>query len=225
MVWPIVIAAIAIFGLGAAGATIDWNALRRDLLGKSIAVLGPRKSGKTGLVGFLSTGEIATAGASTSKPETHSGNTIKLRDLELDIVDMTDVPGETQFHADWEAQSQKSDIVCYLFDATRVLADDARYEKSIMGDMRHIGEWFKAREKNPPQFFLIATHCDLIEEYAALPADRKADFTDRFWKRPVLQSLINHARAGRNVTCLAGSLKSQEGIEQIVVDIISKVES
>lgn len=225
-----ILGVLALLGIGAGGAisigtTVanNWDSIRRELFGKSIAVLGPRQSGKTTLVRFLSSGEFVEVHETTNKPEKHTGKTIELQDLKLDLLDLTDVPGETQFHKDWEAEYGRAEIALYLFDAGRVQAGDQDYERTIKGDMRHIGEWFESRRKKPPQFFLVATHCDLIKEYAALPKGRETQFTDTFWKRPVPQALINYARAGRNVRCVAGSLKTHEGIERVVADILSQL--
>jgi hypothetical protein len=63
-----------------------------------------------------------------------------------------------------------------------------------MRDMRRIGDWFVARKtakNSAPKFFLVATHCDLIPEYDILSINNKNEFTDKFWRAPLIQKLIN----------------------------------
>jgi len=108
----------------------------------------------------------------------------------------------------------------YLTDARKLHAGDQDYENDVAGGMRHIGEWFDARKENPPRFFLVATHCDLIAEYASLPDTRRADFTDAFWKAPMMQTLINYGKGSKNVECVAGSLKGRDESERLVSDIL-----
>jgi GTPase SAR1 family protein len=196
-----------------------WKKVQKELKGKKIAVLGARASGKTTLIKFLLKDELSEEYVATAKPEKFSGKKVKLQDLELQIEDTTDVPGDIQSHADWERLYKEADFVFYLTDVKRLHDGDQRYERNVLGEMRHIGEWFDDR-KNPPRFLLVATHCDLIPEYASLPDAGRADFTDGFWKMPVMQKLILLGRGTKNVKCVAGSLKGRDESERLVGEIL-----
>jgi GTPase SAR1 family protein len=199
---------------------IEWDKVKKGLRGKKIAVLGPRASGKTTFIRFLLKGELSEEYFATGKPESFRGNTVKLEDLELKIEDTEDLPGGSDSHADWENLYKISDIVLYLLDAEKIHGGDPLYEKNVQGDMRHISEWFEERKSTPPQFFLVATHCDKIPDYVSLPDNRKVEFTDVFWKRPVMQRLLNLGKGTRNVKRVAGSLTGKDDSKRLAVDIL-----
>ncbi|QCG92718.1 hypothetical protein E6C67_02040 [Azospirillum sp. TSA2s] len=221
MVWQYIAAGVGTLLVLAAGKKIieNWQKVEKELKGKRIAVLGPRASGKTTIIKFLLKGELSEEYIATPKPEKYSGKTFRLQELELKIEDTMDVPGDIQSHDDWERLYRDADVACYLIDASKIHRGDSAYEKTVLSEMRHIGEWFDDRKDSPPHFFLIATHCDLISEYASLPHGGKTEFTDAFWKKPAVQNLINHGRGSKNVKCVAGSLKDRDGTERLVSDI------
>ncbi|KPF86309.1 hypothetical protein IP70_08370 [alpha proteobacterium AAP38] len=225
MVWPYVLGLLAGGIVYLAGKSIadSWGGIQKENKGKNLAVLGPRDSGKTTLVKFLLNGEISEEYVATAKPEKFSGRKLKLKDLELVINDTIDVPGDIRSHDDWARLYMYADIALYLVDASRIDTGDEKYEATVRGEMRHIGEWFNERKDKPPRFFLVATHCDLIPEYVVLPGARKAEFTDALWGKSVMQDLILYGQGTKNVKCVAGSLKGQNEIERLVGDIFRQV--
>ena len=222
-------------GRGTKSVVINWfadlaqqgNALWERILGllngKKIAVLGPRASGKTTLISFLLNGELPEEYFATPKPEKIAGKKIRLGSLALRVKAVTDVPGDTQSHSDWERQYDAADIAFYMVDASKIHARNDTYIKLITGEMRHIGEWLESRKQKPPKFFLVATHCDLIPEYASLSCSQVTVFTDAFWKAPVLQRLINLAGGAKYVRCAAGSLRDINGSHELVGEILHQV--
>lgn len=66
----------------------------------------------------------------------------------------------------------------------------------------------------------MATHCDLIPEYEALPDAKKTEFTDNFWRLPLIQKMINYGGGSQNVKRAAGSLKDLKNSERLVGDIL-----
>lgn len=193
------------------------------LNGKKVTVLGPRASGKTTLITFLLNGELPEEYFATAKPEKFAGKKISLGNLALRVKAVTDVPGDTQSHSEWERQYDAADIAFYTVDASKIYKGDDAYIKVITGEMRHIGEWLESRKQRPPQFFLVATHCDLIPDYASLAPSQVTLFTDAFWKAPVLQKLINLAGGSKHVRCAAGSLRDINGSRELVGEILHQV--
>ncbi|NML92845.1 Rab family GTPase [Novosphingobium olei] len=200
-----------------------WEQILVFFTGKKIAVLGPRASGKTTLITFLLNGELPEEYFATAKPEKIAGRKVRLGDLALTVQAVTDVPGDTQSHAEWERQYNAADIAFYMVDASKIHAGDDTYIKLITGEMRHIGEWLESRKQKPPKFFLVATHCDLIPDYASLASSRVTGFKDAFWKAPVLQQLIFLAGGSKHVKCAAGSLRDANGSNELVGEILHQV--
>lgn len=191
--------------------------------GKRIAVLGPRASGKTTLITFLLNGELPEEYFATPKPEKIAGKKVRLGSLALTVKAVIDVPGDAQSHAEWERQYDVADIAMYMVDASKIYAGDDTYIRLVTGEMRHIGEWLESRKQKPPKFFLVATHCDLIPDYASLASSQVTGFIDTFWKMPVLQRLINLAGGSKHVKCAAGSLKDVNGSNELVGEILHQV--
>lgn len=200
-----------------------WERILGLLTGKKIAVLGPRASGKTTLITFLLSGDLPEEYFATPKPEKIAGKKIRLGNLALRVQAVTDVPGDTQSHSEWERQYDVADIAFYMVDASKIHAGDDAYIKLITGEMRHIGEWLESRKQKPPKFFFVATHCDLIPDYASLASSQVTVFTDAFWKTPLLQKLINLAGGSKHVRCAAGSLRDVNGSQELAGEILHQV--
>ncbi|WP_156784212.1 GTPase domain-containing protein [Sphingomonas sp. SKA58] len=203
------------------GAFLQW--VLGVFRGKKLAVLGPRASGKTTLISFLLNGELPQEYFATAKPEKFEGKKISLGSLELRVHAVTDLPGDVQSHSDWERQYKDSNIACYMIDASKVYARDETYIRMIRSEARHIGEWLDSRKRRPPAFFLVATHCDLIPDYASLPEGQVTVFTDSFWKDADVQKIINLAGGSKYVKCVAGSLKDISRSERLIGEILYQV--
>ena len=209
---------LALLGLGSIG--LGFVSM---LNGKTVAILGPREAGKSTLVNFLLKGTMSEKYIATGRPTKFTGKKISLQDVNLKVNDIMDVPGDVASHSDWEQQYNKADIACYLFDASRLHKRESLYEEAVIRDMRRIGDWIGARKKanrDVPKFFLVATHCDLIPEYEALPNSNKTQFTDKFWRTPIVQKLINYGGGSQNVKRAAGSLKDMKNTERLVGDVL-----
>ena len=224
MVWQYILPGVAALAVVVGGViAANWEEIEKALKGKNLAVLGPRGAGKTTLIKFLLKGELSKEYIVTSKPEQFSGKKLALGELELVINDITDVPGDIGSHDEWERLCHAADVVCYLIDVSRVHIDDKDYEKTIKGDMRHIGEWLNEPKSSRPKVFLVATHCDLIPEYVALSDAGETGFTDALWKTDLMQNLILYGGGVKHVKCVAGSLLGREKIEKLVGNILRQV--
>jgi GTPase SAR1 family protein len=217
---------VGVAAASAVGAAVAWSqksSFKTELKGKVVTVLGPRGVGKTTLVTFLSRGELPVEYIATVAPKKFSGRTIELNELKLVLQTMIDLPGDKHSYGDWEHQYKKADVVCYILDASKIHSGDTKYTKLVTREMRNIGEWLDDRAAQPPHFFLVATHCDLIAEYAELSVGRKNVFLDAFWNMEVMQQLVWSGRGLKHVRHIAGSLANKADAEHLVGELLHKV--
>ena len=222
---PIWIPILIIVGYGLAGAAIGAivGAIIEALEGKRFAVLGERRVGKTALINFLTKGTLSKDYIQTLDPEETASNDLKLNDLKLRIKESKDVPGDTDFYAQWEDIVQNADIVLYLLRSDKLIAGDTYTEERVKRDMGQIGEWLK---ENPQKFplFIIGTHCDLtIPDLTRLSENRRGDYEDKLRGMPIFQEIASRGGGGRKVRFVFGSLKSKDATELLVHRIIDQV--
>jgi len=198
--------------------------LVQTLKGKRFAVLGPAAAGKTTMINFLRTGEVTLHYEETEAPTKLKGRNIKLKEYELKIDDIVDVPGDKDFHSTWKMQVSTADVVCYIFDASRFVRGDISYIDLVMSEMRHVSEWRKdrAREHSVLRFFVIGTHLDLVLDYRDADQLGKSSYVSAIWKTPIFEKL-SRISGGSAARCLAGSLSDQTGCEHLVGRVISEV--
>lgn len=223
--FPIIFIAPLIIAL-LAGSTIalNWDKIIIALKGKNIAILGAREVGKTHLLKFLTTGSIPTEYKQTVRPEKISAKRFKLSDLNLNIKESLDVSGDTVAHAQWRELHDNADFVFYLIRADRIMIGDESAESRIRNDMRHISDWRKEC-KNPPQIFIIGTHCDLDPKYASITPQTAGNYFDEFQKLPIMSEILLRAGGTRNVKLTLGSMKTITDTEALVYQTLSQIES
>lgn len=216
-------------GLGAAllAGILAW--LRRDdildilefLKGKSLAVLGERRVGKTVLINFLTRGTLRKEYVANLYPKKTIPNDLKLKNLKLRIKKSTDVPGPEDFFPLWEDLTRKSDIVLYLLRVD--MMEDEDTQKRVERDMGQIRSWLKESPKEFP-LFIVGTHCDLTDkDFTELPKHQKGDYVDELRRRPIFRSIEQIAGGGRHVRFAFGSLKSKNTTEDLVYEIFDQV--
>lgn len=204
---------------------ISWlYSLAQTLKGKRFAVLGPAAAGKTTMINFLRTGEVTLHYEETEAPTKLKGRKIKLKEYELKIDDIIDVPGDKDFHSDWKRQVSIADVVCYIFDASRFVKGESSYIDLVTSEMRHVSEWRRdrAKEYSAVRFFVIGTHLDLVLDYRDADQSEKSSYVSAIWKTPNFEKL-SRIGGGSAARCLLGSLSDQIGCEQLVGRVISEV--
>ncbi len=185
--------------------------LIRRTRGKSLALLGPRKSGKTTLATFLQTGEIPrgykpTVMRSTVKARRKVPGTgrklllgIKMRDVALKLT-MLDNPGVTPLgdktnYGIWQDSATKVDAVCYLVDVSKL--SNKKYRDIAVNGARHIARW----DLHECRKLLILTHTDLD------PAWERGD-PDEISGRAAVKDLRRELQAEE---VIMGTLKDDDG--------------
>lgn len=222
-------------GLGAALLAGIFAWLSRDeileilefLKGKSFAVLGERKVGKTVLINFLTKGKLPKDYIQTLDPVgTKPNYFFKLNKLNLKIKESKDVPGAPDFYDQWKDIVQNADIVLYLLRSDKLKAGDKYTEERVKRDMDQIGEWLKQNPEKIP-LFVIGTHCDLTTpDLTKLPKDKRGDYEDELRGMPIFEEIKQRgSRGGQIPMIFFGSLKSEETTEDLVGRIIGQVVS
>lgn len=216
----IVIAVISALAGGTALA-VNWDAIVINWKGKRLAILGARGVGKTYLHKFLTTGSIPAEYKQGTAPEKTPPRRFQLHDLNLNIKDGLDVPGDTNYR-DWKEQHDLADIVFYLLRADRLIAGDATVESRVLADIKQIAGW---RKNNPPRLFIIGTHCDLDSEFATLDPNKKGDYKDKFRRLPIVNELELRAGGAQQPIVVLGSMKTDQDTEALVYEIFKQVAS
>lgn len=177
----------------------DWFVVR-IFKGESIALLGPRSSGKTTLHRYiLETGESDTPEATLAAVGTTWNRN---KELALNIRKGVDLPGGSANYVDWEEQFKKSEKVFYLFDAHRARTENA-YASFIKQDGKKLREWSTALGGGR-RVTMLGTHSDedpMAEELGA------ASYRDHIIDLDVVAAF--HTRAGVQ-SFATGSLETRE---------------
>jgi len=194
-----------------------WLLVKRAR-GKSLALLGPRRSGKTTLATFLGSGEIPQGYRPTVMRQKvnqkrrarvrvpGSGRLpfgIKMVNQALKLT-MLDNPGMTPQgdktnYGIWQGSATQVDAVLYLVDVTQL--SDASYWRVAMNGAQHLARW----ELGDRRKLLILTHTDLD------PAWGRGDL-DEISGRTAVKDLRRELQAEE---VLMGSLKDVGGTRDL----------
>lgn len=204
----------------AAAGVVGVIMLVRRARGKSLAILGPRKAGKTTLATFLASGEIPRGYKPTVLRATKHGRQrvpgsgrrlprgIKMKDVALKLT-MGDTPGMTP-HGDltnyriWQESAKDADVICYVVDIAQLR--QKRYREVALNGARHVARWDNATSRR----LLILTHTDLD------PSWTNGD-PDEISGRAEVAELRRNLKA-ENV--IMGSLKDVEGARELAFDLL-----
>lgn len=183
------------------------------LSGKKVAVLGPRNSGKSTLLNFLSTGELSTDYIQTLFNTKIESNCLRLTDLKLHLSKTVDVSGSVDAIEDWKKLYSSADIGLYLVNAAEIDRD------RIARDLGKLESWSTERPKGA-KLIVVVTHLDQIPGYMGLPASEKGNFRDQFVKQNLDSGL---AKLKVRPHIVLGSLHNKQAISDITYQIISLV--
>jgi hypothetical protein len=202
---------------------MKWDEIVIALKGKRLAVLGARGVGKTHIIQFLHTGSIPAEYKQTVAPDPVSARRFQLKDLDLKIKAILDLSGDKAAYADWKEQAGQAHVIFYLLRADHLIARNAAVEARVSEDLRHIGEWLRARPSKP-RLYIIGTHCDLDSNFAAaVLANRQGDYMDNFRALPIVKDLVAHGGGTHLVKVVLGSMKSIPETELLAYQIFKQV--
>lgn len=219
MPFPLILIAIGPFILAALGGGIGGlivglviEVLIEKLTGKEVAIIGARRSGKTTLASYLSSGLIPENYEQTLGKNILPGRTLVLSDLKLKIYEINDVGGDKDYYKDWKEVVTKCEIVYYLANADEIMAK-METRKRVLADVKHLSGWLL---ENPgKKVFFIGTHCDLISAYTKLTPDNIGDFKDAFFKNEEMKEVALRLRAV-DAGLILGSLATERAIQQVL---------
>ena len=218
---PIAIPIIAVSS--AALAAVAIRVLKRRLKGKTLAVLGERKVGKSCLIEFLTTGSIPKKYRQNLYAREVSGRRIQLRELELYIPELTDLPGSADEHHEWREGTNEADIVLYLLRVDKLMEGDVDTEKRVEQDMHQISRWLKDKPKKFP-LFIIGTYCDLTNpNLTTLPADQIGKYEEKVRGKSIFRRIELLGGGRGKVRFVFGSLKSEATTEELVYQLFYQI--
>lgn len=185
-----------------------------------IAVLGPRGSGKTTLIRYLSDEIIFEYPSATSVPDKYDGFSIKRGENAIHIKSGRDVPGSPDFYSAWEEEFKNASLVLYLMNAYKASVDK-RYRNSILRDIKKLRTWCCDEDRDPerfvPEIWIVGTHCDLIDQESS---ENRGEFEDRVRKESGFDE-IRMTMGKYIVTSVLGSLKDFDVANEMVSKILS----
>lgn len=218
-----------LIGLGVALITttayVKWDEIKAALQGREIAVLGPRKAGKTTLIKFLKTGKVdrsyrettAESFGVTNESFSYKGD-LDSGSIPVVLKEGMDVAGAKGFYPRWKKLAQSADLILYLFQADRVLEGDEEHRRRIREDAGQLKNWL-AGHPGSPDVYLVATHCDKHEDFKLVERESANEYVlDGFSDDPVVKEL--HRKTTSNPVVL-GSLKTEEDARGLVTQIFA----
>lgn len=179
---PIPLIPLAIVGVsllaGAIAVPAVVRKIRNALRGKSVAILGPQKVGKTTLLYFLKEGKVPEVSKPTRDPSLGGQFVLKLPGRgEVRFSAPQDLPGHTvPAYKDWREAFETADFVWYLFRADLIANGDVSETKLVEDHLGHLGDWFAAlrARKAAPKVILVGVFADCDDTY-----NDDGDFEDR----------------------------------------------
>jgi GTPase SAR1 family protein len=199
LVWAIAIAAAAVAAAAAAAGVLS------RAKGKSIALLGPKRAGKTSWRTFLEHGSIPAGYEHTTLTEKLSTQ-IRLQDLDLH-VEVCDLSGSDDAVDSWHQAAKESDYVFYFIDGTR-LGDEA-YRRRARDYARVVASW----EDSTSPVTLVVSHADQVPEW---PQN-----SDEIRTSPHVAELRHLVGARKTIVA---DLGSTDGCRKFTLDALSDLE-
>jgi hypothetical protein len=127
-----------------------------------VALVGPRRAGKTSFAKALETGEIPANYTPTQTTQTKEINILKDSDPHDFVVKMSryglritahDVSGNETAWGEWKKFALSSNLVCFLVSAPELA--EAPYRDNALDGARQVGSW-----KRSGHLMLVLTHID-----------------------------------------------------------------
>lgn len=212
MVFPIVpIAAVA-------GAYLVLEA-KKKLSGKRVAILGGRRVGKSTLIRFLSTGEVAEGRSLSEAPLATSkrGFSLVIDGKRTKFSVPRDLPGNNGLGLPkWHEEYRKADFVWYLFRADLIEQGDNNEIQRVRSHLDTFSGWNGRRGKATRKIVLIGTWADQSTRWRT----NRAEFVDSVISAEPLK--LGAVKLG-NAPVIVGSLGSNSGAERLIKHLESNL--
>ena len=143
--------------VAAAGAATALKVFGNKAKHAKVAVLGPRKAGKTTLGQFLESGTITADYVASRGTEKHRGE-ILMKDLKLKVLFATP-GGDKEQYAAWLESAKSAKVVVFMFDLSRL--NEKAYAKEALKGAKNIQNWVQteALQANT-KIIVVGTHRD-----------------------------------------------------------------
>lgn len=212
-----------------AGAVLalNWKKVEILLKGKTLAVLGEQRVGKTTLIKFLTEGVIPKGYSATGAAEKTKSNSRRvanpddhhLKDLKLRFKQSHDVGGDWDAHkGQWKKTFDAGDLVLYLVRADNLLNGDMDTQKRVLGDAESLRLWLKEAKKSKP-IAIVGTHTDLDPRF--MDRKKRAEMEAEFLKLDTVRKLAAAFGGSADVAVVVGSLYHDEDTRRLVYSLFS----
>jgi GTPase SAR1 family protein len=168
--------------------------------GKEIAVLGPRKSGKSTLAEVLTSGTVTQQYFQTLATRRIRGD-LRMESLSLMVV-IHDPGGDRSEYGEWQRIYATASLICYVVDVSRLLtsdrksrhSSDRKYRELAVRGAEHVNDWGAIKPT-----VLVLTHKDM--------ADKDSVHPDRLFAQPDVRRIQTLVKAKH---CVAVNLMDAE---------------
>ena len=222
---PIIIAiAVALGGALGTVITLNWDKILVFFQGKTIAVLGTNRVGKTTLIKFLTEGWLPKAYKTTRGTERTKGERYRLKDLDLKLSKSKDVSGHERARDQWAVLVKNAEVLIYIVFADKLLANHAETVGRIEADMRLLRQWVQ-EAPNLKQCFIVGNFADNIPGFRSMGADDLVELEDRFQKHETIiqASMSLRTKEAPVVPVIVGSMASIEDTQDLVYALFKQV--
>jgi GTPase SAR1 family protein len=213
---------------GGTYAYTHWDDIVVWWSGKRLAILGPRASGKSTLITFLTKGTIQREYTPTGAKASHPSVRKHFGDLELKLKSGFDVGGDAlRRNKDWKGVAETSDVLLYLFSVEDLT--NSTYRENMLADTKAIGTWIQAKEISPEIVIMVGTFCDKILGYTNLYSENQIfpNEVEEFRAEVLVDKTIKKSRLAlggtSKVNVVLGSLADSQNAERLVLTLLSSV--
>ena len=242
---PIPIAIPIIAGTSAALAAVAFLVTKRHLKGKTLAVLGEDKVGKTCLINFLTTGSIPEKYEATLFAREVPGRRFQLKKLKLNIPSLKDLSGSAADYDQWKGVVIEADIVLYLLRVDQLMASHKPTENRVEKDIGQIKMWLDELEKEDKRnelekedkhkkyplrkkypLFFIGTYCDRTDpDFTTLTKAQTGSYVEKVRNMPIFQRIKLLGGGGSKVRFVFGSLKTRDTTQDVVHQLYQEIKT
>lgn len=215
---PLIAAAVAAVATLLAGGAVAY-ALRDKTEGKTLAILGARRTGKTTLTRYIAEGVLGSEYKETLVSDVYKGRTVQLDGSRvLHVADLKDVSGDRDSWAEWERRVKQSDVVLYLMRSSWLREREPAHLERCRRDLQQIEAWLSEEpEENRPQVQAIISFCDQDSEWQSVdPAERQGSYVRSLLDGAALRPTLNMIQKHTDVRYTTGHLADETAAEELL---------
>lgn len=179
-----------------------WKNIVTFLIGKKLAVLGDKGTGKTTLLNYLIKKVLSEGYHQTRYAENTDENTFFLDDKRITLKKSKDLGGDTSFYDEWEKLFKESDLIFYLVRSDLLINNENETKQRVEDDLNLIQRWRTTYDpKNRKKLLIICTFCDLLNK-----DELKNNLPRKIGNDELKRNFPNLEKTGVGIKVVLGSL-------------------